>query len=120
MVGYSEASKIQELNKVFSDSYKSPISVIVIDSIERILGEFETIYHTCAGSACLTCASSLDWNPIGPRFSNGALQALVVLLGKRPPKVRLHADSPRIPHAYVVDFRVDVSWSLPPPPIEPC
>lgn len=66
MVGYSEASKINELNKVFSDSYKSPISVIVIDSIERLL----------------------DWNPIGPRFSNGILQALVVLLGKRPPKGR--------------------------------
>lgn len=30
-----------------------------------------------------------DWNPIGPRFSNGVLQALVVLFGKRPPKVRL-------------------------------
>ena len=28
-----------------------------------------------------------DWNPIGPRFSNGVLQALVVLFGKRPPKV---------------------------------
>lgn len=39
MVGYNEAGKINELNKIFSDSYKSPISVIVIDSIERILGE---------------------------------------------------------------------------------
>lgn len=64
MVGYSESAKVAELNKIFSDSYKSPISVIIVDSIERIL----------------------DWNPIGPRFSNNALQALVVLLGKRPPK----------------------------------
>jgi SpoVK/Ycf46/Vps4 family AAA+-type ATPase len=39
MVGYNEAGKINELNKIFSDSYKSPISVIVIDSIERILGK---------------------------------------------------------------------------------
>jgi SpoVK/Ycf46/Vps4 family AAA+-type ATPase len=39
MVGYSESGKINELNKIFSDSYKSPISVIVIDSIERILGK---------------------------------------------------------------------------------
>ncbi|KAK4687823.1 vesicle-fusing ATPase, partial [Tremellales sp. Uapishka_1] len=66
MVGYSEAQKIAQLNKVFTDSYKSPLSVIVMDSLERIL----------------------DWNPIGPRFSNGVLQAIVVLLGKRPPKGR--------------------------------
>jgi len=64
MVGYSEAQKINYLYKVFSDSYKSPMSVIVVDNIERIL----------------------DWVPIGPRFSNGVLQALMVLLGKRPPK----------------------------------
>ncbi|KAH9467260.1 hypothetical protein Pst134EB_002282 [Puccinia striiformis f. sp. tritici] len=56
--------KINYLYKVFSDSYKSPMSVIVVDNIERIL----------------------DWVPIGPRFSNGVLQALMVLLGKRPPK----------------------------------
>ena len=40
MVGFNEAGKINELNKIFSDSYKSPISVIVIDSIERILGVY--------------------------------------------------------------------------------
>lgn len=67
MVGFSEPQKIAQLNKVFTDSYKSPMSIIVVDSLERLL----------------------DWNPIGPRFSNGVLQALVVLFGKRPPKVRL-------------------------------
>lgn len=66
MVGFSEAQKIAQLHKVFSDSYKSPMSIIVVDSLERLL----------------------DWNPIGPRFSNGVLQALVVLFGKRPPKDR--------------------------------
>ncbi|GAA6033283.1 hypothetical protein JCM8097_006668 [Rhodosporidiobolus ruineniae] len=66
MVGFSEAQKINHLYKVFSDSYKSPLSVIVVDGIERIL----------------------DWVPIGPRFSNGVLQALMVLLNKRPPKGR--------------------------------
>ncbi|GFZ44719.1 Vesicular-fusion protein SEC18 [Saitozyma sp. JCM 24511] len=66
MVGFSEAQKIAQLHKIFSDSYKSPLSVVVVDSIERLL----------------------DWNPIGPRFSNGVLQALVVLFGKRPPKER--------------------------------
>ncbi|GAA5990739.1 hypothetical protein JCM10908_003214 [Rhodotorula pacifica] len=66
MVGFSEAQKVNHLYKVFSDSYKSPLSVIVVDGIERIL----------------------DWVPIGPRFSNGVLQALMVLLNKRPPKDR--------------------------------
>lgn len=38
MVGFSEGEKVGRLNKVFSDSYKSPFSVIVVDGIERILG----------------------------------------------------------------------------------
>jgi len=38
MVGYSEMSKMNEINKIFNDSYKSPLSVIVIDSLERLLG----------------------------------------------------------------------------------
>jgi vesicle-fusing ATPase len=40
MVGYSEAAKVAAINKVFSDSYKSPLSVIVVDNIERLLGVF--------------------------------------------------------------------------------
>ncbi|ORY80718.1 vesicle-fusing ATPase [Leucosporidium creatinivorum] len=66
MVGFSEQQKIGYLNKVFTDSYKSPLSVIVVDGIERIL----------------------EYVPIGPRFLNGVLQALIVLLHKRPPKGR--------------------------------
>jgi vesicle-fusing ATPase len=30
-----------------------------------------------------------DWVPIGPRFSNVVLQALLVSMSKRPPKVRI-------------------------------
>lgn len=66
MVGMTEAAKIAHLNKVFNDSYKSPLSCVVVDSIEKIV----------------------EWVPIGPRFSNPVLQALSVLLGKRPPKGR--------------------------------
>jgi vesicle-fusing ATPase len=65
MIGYSEMQKVGQLDKVFRDAYKSPLSVIVIDSIELLL----------------------DWVPIGPRFSNTVLAALKVLLGKEPPKV---------------------------------
>ena len=67
MVGFSEMAKIQYLNKVFSDAYKSPQNIVVIDNIERII----------------------EWVPIGPRFSNPVLQALMVLLTKQPPAVSI-------------------------------
>jgi vesicle-fusing ATPase len=38
MVGYSENAKMNEISKIFNDAYKSPFSVIVIDAIERLLG----------------------------------------------------------------------------------
>ncbi|RMZ87482.1 hypothetical protein DV736_g5290, partial [Chaetothyriales sp. CBS 134916] len=66
MVGFSEALKINHLTKIFMDAYKSPLSVVVMDSIERIV----------------------EWVPIGPRFSNPILQTLVTLLRKQPPKDR--------------------------------
>jgi vesicle-fusing ATPase len=66
MVGFSETQKVATISKVFSDSYKSPLSVIVVDNLERLL----------------------DWTPIGPRFSNAVLQTLLVLFARRPPKGR--------------------------------
>lgn len=65
MVGFGEAQKVSAISRVFQDSYKSPLSVIVVDNLERLL----------------------DWTPIGPRFSNSVLQTLLVLLARRPPKV---------------------------------
>jgi len=64
MVGMGEMQRVQYLQKVFTDSYKSPENIIVVDDIERII----------------------DWSPIGPRFANPVLQALMVLSKKRPPK----------------------------------
>jgi vesicle-fusing ATPase len=81
MVGFSEPQKIAALNKIFMDSYKSPLSVVVVDSIERLLGKSNVLLNT------VILLTFPDWNPIGPRFSNGVLQAMVVLFGKRPPKV---------------------------------
>ncbi len=66
MIGFNESMKIEHMRRIFDDAYKSPLSVIVIDNIERII----------------------EWVPIGPRFSNGVLQALMVLLKKEPPKGR--------------------------------
>lgn len=41
MVGFDEGQKIHFLNKVFTDSYKSRLSVVVVDNIERIVGEYK-------------------------------------------------------------------------------
>jgi vesicle-fusing ATPase len=38
MVGFTENAKVNQISKIFADAYKSPMSVIVIDSIERLLG----------------------------------------------------------------------------------
>ncbi|TFK66559.1 vesicular-fusion protein SEC18 [Pluteus cervinus] len=64
MVGFGELQKVTAINKVFADSYKSPLSVVVVDNVERLI----------------------DWTPLGARFSNAVLQALLVLVARRPPK----------------------------------
>lgn len=64
MVGWSESYKCNALAKVFDDATKSPLSIILLDDIERLL----------------------DYVSIGPRFSNVVLQALLVLLKRIPPK----------------------------------
>ncbi|AWP18071.1 Vesicle-fusing ATPase [Scophthalmus maximus] len=66
MIGHSEIAKCQAIKKIFEDAYKSQLSCVVVDDIERLL----------------------DYVPIGPRFSNPVLQALLVLLKKPPPKGR--------------------------------
>ncbi|KAG9234481.1 vesicular-fusion protein-like protein sec18 [Amylocarpus encephaloides] len=66
MIGFSEPSRIQYLQKVFTDAYKSPLNIVVIDNIERII----------------------EWSNIGPRFFNSVAQALMVLISKEPPAGR--------------------------------
>ena len=66
MLGLNETMRIEHIRRIFDDAYKSPLSLILVDSIELII----------------------DWNPIGPRFSNGLVQALKVLLKKDPPRGR--------------------------------
>uniref|UniRef100_A0A5S6QQ51 Vesicle-fusing ATPase n=1 Tax=Trichuris muris TaxID=70415 RepID=A0A5S6QQ51_TRIMR len=64
MVGYSETAKCAMLRKAFDDAYKSPLSILLIDNLERLI----------------------DYGRIGPRYSNLVLQALLVLIKKQPPK----------------------------------
>ncbi|XP_022876476.1 vesicle-fusing ATPase-like isoform X2 [Olea europaea var. sylvestris] len=64
MIGLSEGSKCAQIVKVFEDAYKSPLSIIILDDIERLL----------------------DYVAIGPRFSNLISQTLLVLMKRLPPK----------------------------------
>jgi vesicle-fusing ATPase len=65
MVGFrDELAKKDHLHKIFTDAYKSPLSMLIIDNIERLI----------------------EWNPVGLRLSNSILQALVTLLQTPPPK----------------------------------
>lgn len=40
MVGFTETAKCMMLRSCFEDAYKSPLSVIIVDDIERLLGLF--------------------------------------------------------------------------------
>ncbi|EDO16659.1 hypothetical protein Kpol_1052p6 [Vanderwaltozyma polyspora DSM 70294] len=64
--GMSESAKIAYIDNTFRDAYKSPLNILVIDSIETLV----------------------DWVPIGPRFSNNILQVLKVALKRKPPQDR--------------------------------
>jgi vesicle-fusing ATPase len=63
MIGYSDSRRCSALLKVFTDSYKSPVSIIFLDDVERLI----------------------EYTPVGQRFSNSVLQTLLVLLRKVPP-----------------------------------
>lgn len=63
MIGMSESQKSEFILRTFVDSYKSPLSIIFIDDIERII----------------------EYTPSGPRFLNSVLQTLLVLIRKVPP-----------------------------------
>jgi len=65
-LGTSEMFKCNEIAKVFEDAYKSPLSLIILDNIERLL----------------------EYVPIGPRFSNSILQTLMVLIKRVPSRER--------------------------------
>eukprot|EP00053_Salpingoeca_punica_P013358 m.120789 g.120789 ORF g.120789 m.120789 type:complete len:756 (+) comp16183_c2_seq1:69-2336(+) len=63
MVGYSETAKLNAMHKIFEDAYRSQRSVVIVDDVERLM----------------------EYSPLGERFSNFLLQALMVLI-KKPPK----------------------------------
>ncbi|VEV54928.1 N-ethylmaleimide-sensitive fusion protein, putative [Plasmodium vinckei vinckei] len=64
LIGYSESGRINYINKIFEDAYKTPLSLVILDNIERLI----------------------DYTRIGPRFSNSILQAIMILIKKKPKK----------------------------------
>ncbi|TLS25036.1 hypothetical protein PpBr36_06997 [Pyricularia pennisetigena] len=59
-----EVGKKDMIHKVFTDAYKSPLSLLILDDIEEMI----------------------EWNPIGPRMSNMMVQVLRTLMKALPPK----------------------------------
>ena len=99
MLGLSEAQRIDYLRRIFDDAYKSPLSLVLIDSIERII----------------------DWNPIGPRFSNPLVQALTVLIKKEPPaaarRLLVLATTSKPSVLRQLDLFPDFNADIPVPPV---
>ncbi|KAF5024674.1 hypothetical protein F66182_3244 [Fusarium sp. NRRL 66182] len=64
LVGYrDDFAKKDYVHKAFTDAYKSPLSILILDNFERLIG----------------------WNP-GPRYSTTMLEALTTLIAAQPPK----------------------------------
>lgn len=85
---------------MFEDAYKSPLSIIILDDIERYLlwnlhVNFDHLLRSYVfilneyswWSVDNWCCRLLEYVAIGPRFSNIISQTLMVLLKRLPPKV---------------------------------
>ncbi|KAF4322669.1 hypothetical protein BBO99_00002729 [Phytophthora kernoviae] len=58
LISRAESGKCSYINNLFEEAYRSPLSIIILDDIERLM----------------------DYVGMGPRFSNLVLQALMVLV----------------------------------------
>ncbi|VUZ52967.1 unnamed protein product, partial [Hymenolepis diminuta] len=65
MIGYTETAKCMAIKKIFDDAAKSPMSVVIVDNLEGLI----------------------EYNPVGPRYSNYMVQAIKDLLSKPLPAV---------------------------------
>lgn len=64
LVSYGESQKSNIIRKAFEDAYKSPLSVVVLDDLERLV----------------------EYSHMGGRYSNILLQTLLVLIKRPPPE----------------------------------
>jgi vesicle-fusing ATPase len=61
-IGLREDDKCNRIHTIFTDAYKSALSIIILDDIERLIG----------------------YTPVGPRFDAQVLQTLMVMVRKPP------------------------------------
>lgn len=66
LVSLHESGKAEAITRVFTDAHKSPLSMVILDDIERII----------------------EYVAVGNRFSNAVLQTLLVFVKALPPKGR--------------------------------
>ncbi|VDO03019.1 unnamed protein product [Rodentolepis nana] len=66
MIGYTETAKCMAIKKIFDDAAKSPMSVVIVDNLEGLI----------------------EYNPVGPRYSNYMVQAIKDLLSQPLPAGR--------------------------------
>lgn len=66
LLNLHEGGKADAIARVFNDAHKSPLSLIILDDIERLI----------------------EYVSVGPRFSNVVLQTLLVLTKALPPRGR--------------------------------
>lgn len=64
MVAYGELQKANIVRKAFEDAYKSKLSVIILDDLERLI----------------------EYSHMGGRYSNVLLQTILVLCKRQPPE----------------------------------
>lgn len=71
LIGYRDDSgKRDHVQKAFSDAWKSPTSILILDDFERLI----------------------QWSPVGPRYSATMLETLTTLIVTEPPEVSLARD----------------------------
>jgi vesicle-fusing ATPase len=97
MIGMNETQKCQFIYDIFQSSYRTPLSFIILDDIERII----------------------DYTPVGPRFSNQVLQTLLILINQKPNIIGHHLfiigttslchliDSLELKNAFQIQYEID-------------
>ena len=65
LIGQTDFGKIKVVQKIFNDAYNSPVSLIIVDNIERLL----------------------EYVHVGMRFNNNILQCFLTYLKKLPEKI---------------------------------
>eukprot|EP00392_Amoebophrya_sp_AT5.2_P014516 g14673.t1 len=95
-IGMGELSKMNYVNKVFEDAYKTDMSCIIVDDIEALM----------------------EYVPIGQRFSNVMFQGLKQLIAKKPPEGRklfifATTNSPEFIHAFDLASAFNYKFDVP-------